>query len=449
MELTQKQHQAMNAFQLESVHLLQMDAVELDRRLQELSLENPMLDYEPAGPPEWADLRERYGWEGSRGGRAEDERGPWDVPGGDDPADETLAVFLERQFPSLGAGGEELRLLRLLAASLDEAGYFREPIGELAAAAGVPAPKLAAALSLLQSLEPAGIGARDLGECLALQLKRRGGPAYAVEIAARGLPLLAEGRDRELARRCGIDEAQVAEARRLIRQMDPRPGDACKRRGETVYLLPDVLVERVGDELVPVLPEGHARLRINEQYRELLHGTEDESVRRYLTDKKREAELVLRSVRRRGSTLLRCAEGILRKQRNFFKVGESALRPYSMRELGEEIGLHFSTVSRAVHAKYLQCDRGTYPFTYFFTASAAQGGCDVGSAAAKAILRRIIDEEDTPLSDRALSERMAARGCPLSRRTVAKYRMELGIPDRDARRYQKGQTNASAPYPEV
>lgn len=222
----------------------------------------------------------------------------------------------------------------------------------------------------------------------------------------------------------------------VIQSLQPRPAAPFQRREQAQYLLPDVFVEEKNGELAVCTCRSESpAFHINGYYRELLSSSDDREIRAYLAAKLRQAEDILRAVAQRESTLLRCAQIIACRQSAFFRLGPSALRPLRMADVARELGVHESTVSRTAHQKYLQCSQGMYPLSYFFSRSTAPAG-ELSRVAAQTLLRQLIDSEDPchPLSDQKLSELMARRGSPISRRTAAKYREELGIPSAAGRK---------------
>lgn len=350
--------------------------------------------------------------------------------------EETLVSFLSRQLDRLRLEESAARLVRYLIYCLDDDGYLRTPLAELSRHGAIPLPKLEEALAVLKTLEPAGVGAAELWECLALQLERIGETGPALTIVRDHLEALAKRHDRAIAAKLNITPAQVEEARRTIRELDPRPGSVFQRTEQVFYIQPDLTVEEQEGRLTVKSTRGERPpFRLSRYYQKLLKQSEDREVRDYLSEKLRQAENVLWAADQRGSTLLRCAQVIVERQSDFFRFGPEALRPLRMGEVAQELGLHESTVSRAVREKYLQCPQGLYPLSWFFTRSAGTGEGVSGTAARKLLLR-LIDGEDKakPLSDQQLSEHMAREGCPISRRTVAKYREELGIPSASGRK---------------
>ena len=306
-----------------------------------------------------------------------------------------------------------------------------------------PLSRMERALEVLQSLEPAGVAARDLSECLRLQLLRlRPVDKLALTIATDHLDALAKHHYGYIARQLGADQEAVERSCRLIRTLNPRPASGFESPEHVVYITPDVIATVrggrlelvVNDRIVPVLG-------ISAYYIRMLKAGDAPEVREYLTEKVRQAKYLLQAVEQRKSTLLACARCIAEIQQDFFRKGAGSLVPMSLQDVARRVGIHESTVSRAVGNKYLQCPSGLYPFRVFF--SRGLGGETGGKAspdAAKALLKELIQQEDKarPLSDQKLCGCMAARGCAISRRTVAKYRGELQIPGMSQRRTRGG-----------
>lgn len=446
MELLQKQVQQLDQRQIQRLEMLQMSALELRDYLQELSQENPVVDLnDPPAPSE--DVREdprlqHLRWLADTDRQNRYYQGLWEYE--DDPIarigvsgglEETLPQFLSRQLDRLRLDGDAARTVEFLASCLDGDGYLRPPLNELARDSGIPLPLLERGLAVLRTLEPAGVGADSLSQCLALQLERAGVDGPALPIVREYLEPLARCRYRFIADRLGVSVDEVRAALKTIRELDPRPGAVFDQPGQTPYVYPDVFVEEVDGHFTARTRAGERpAFQINGYYKELLANSGQPEVKDYLRKKVQAAQDVLNAIAQRRDTLLRCAQAIVDRQEDFFRRGEQALRPLRMADVADAVGVHESTVSRAVREKYLQCQRGVYPLGYFFSRGGA--GEDMGAAAAKAALRRLIDGEDKahPLSDQKLCEALAAEGCPISRRTVAKYRDELSIPGASGRR---------------
>ena len=447
MELQQTQTQKLSQRQLYSVELLRLSTLELEGYVRELAQENPLVELEEAPPPSqgegkddllarlrWLEDNDRQNWFYQK--FSDEELDPLSRVGTSGGLEETLVSFLSRQLDRLRLEEGEARLVRYLIYCLDDDGYLRTPLAELSRHGAIPLPRLEGALATLKTMEPAGVGAAELSECLALQLERIGETGPALAIVQDHLETLAKRHDRAIAAKLSITPAQVEKARRTIRELDPRPGAVFQRTEQVFYIQPDLIVEEQEGQLVVKPARGERPpFRVSRYYQKMLKQSEDKEVREYLTEKLRQAENVLWAARQRGSTLLRCAQVIVERQREFFHSGPETMRPLRMGEVAQELGLHESTVSRAVREKYLQCPQGLYPLSWFFTRSAGAGEGVSGTAARKLVLR-LIDGEDKgkPLSDQQLCERMAREGCPISRRTVAKYREELGIPSASGRK---------------
>ena len=442
MELQQTQTQKLSQRQLYSVELLRLSTLELEGYVRELAQENPLVELEEAPPPSqgegkddllarlrWLEDNDRQNWFYQK--FSDEELDPLTRVGTGGGLEETLVSFLSRQLDRLRLEESAARLVRYLIYCLDDDGYLRTPLAELSRHGAIPLPYM-----VLKTLEPAGVGAAELWECLALQLERIGETGPALTIVQDHLEALAKRHDRAIAAKLNITPAQVEEARRTIRELDPRPGSVFQRTEQVFYIQPDLTVEEQEGRLTVKSTRGERPpFRLSRYYQKLLKQSEDREVRDYLNEKLRQAENVLWAADQRGSTLLRCAQVIVERQSDFFRFGPEALRPLRMGEVAQELGLHESTVSRAVREKYLQCPQGLYPLSWFFTRSAGAGEGVSGTAARKLLLR-LIDGEDKakPLSDQQLSEHMAREGCPISRRTVAKYREELGIPSASGRK---------------
>ena len=448
MELSQVQTQQLNHQQLMGLKVLQMGTMELEQYLRELTQENPLVDLEPEAPaPEKEDELLRYlQWLEDNDHQnfycnqlSEEELDPLSRVGTDGGLEETLFRFLSRQLYSMDLEEETAETVRYLASCLDERGYLTVSLDELAQSGRIPLSPLQRAQDIIRGLEPAGVGAENLSQCLELQLKRIHEEGPALDIVRHHLEALARRHYAAIASRLSLPIEEVKAAAALIRELDPRPGAVFDRAEQTPYILPDLFVEEKGGRYAARLRRpGRPPFQINGYYRSLLAQSQDPQVADYLRDKLHQAEGVLRAVTQRESTLLRCAQAIVDAQTGFLRQGPQALRPMTMAETAERLELHESTVSRAVRDKYIQCPQGTYPLSYFFSrsATAKKDGSQVGGTAARLMLKQLIDQEDprSPLSDQKLSGLMTQAGCPISRRTVAKYRGEMNIPDMPGRK---------------
>src|SRR6187551_606591 len=385
--------------------------------------------------------RDRDTGDWSASGGAGGEEGPGiDERGGDDP---TLAEHLDAQ---VGAVTEDPRVLfvaRHLIGLLDEAGYLATPLREVAADLEVPFACAEEALAVVQSLDPTGVGARTLAECLALQAKEadRYDPCMARLID--NLELVARGEFARLKRMCDVDDEDFVEMLGELRSYDPKPGLRIGG-GERAPVVPDILVTGSGASGWDIaLNEATLpRLVVNRSYYvELREGCIDKASKSWLSEKLADAKQLIKALDQRQKTILKVAAEIVKQQEGFFRQGVSQLKPLTLRAVAEAVSLHESTVSRVTSNKYLNCKRGTFELKYFFTSgvASADGEGAVSAEAVKAQIRALCDAEDPGdiLSDDQLVDLLREKGFDLARRTVAKYREAIGIGSSVQRRRQK------------
>lgn len=453
LELTQKQKQILAPQMIQCMEILQMTSQELLECMEKAIQENPVLEMQEHydGPEEAADPRDELAWLESTDPQNRDYYRQDSAEAADRlrrcaarEEQETLYQHLLAQLEGLGLEERTAACARGLAASLDQNGWLDEDVDSLARELGFPEEVAAGALAAVQSLEPAGVGARSLSECLQLQLRRRDPvDELAVRIAGEHLDALSKCRYGAIARALKAGQGQVCRACDLIRTLDPRPGlRFAAGREEAAYITPDVIVVNTSGRFEVLLNDRFfPTLTISAYYSRLLRGCDDDQVREYLAGKVRQAKWLMRAVDQRRSTLMACASCLVEAQEDFFRLGPGNLNPLSLADVADRIGVHESTVSRAVSGKYLQCAMGTYPLGYFFSRRLGRGeeGGVSSADGAKALLKRMIDQEDRrrPLSDEKLCQLMGREGCALSRRTVAKYRDELGIPSTAGRRLRE------------
>lgn len=445
LKMEQKQAQILSPQMIQSMQVLQMNVQELREYIEQAVIENPMLElYDQTDDPRPAPgAAEELVWLAS----SDWQNASYYHQDSEDTAYDPLSHFAQTadgedelnryilsQFLGMDLEPEVMEAIRFLLSQLDEKGWLRGDTAAFSSLSGIPEDIMARALTELQSAEPAGVGARNLSECLQLQIERWAGDHWLVKaIAEHHLPDLARGRYRRIAQALNAPEDEVRSTCDFLRTLNPRPSMGFASHGHLAYIVPDVeIMERQGHfELV--MNDGLTpQLTMNAYYLDLLQHTEDETVRTYLTQKADQARAVLSNIERRRGTFLRCARYMAERQEEFFRLGPRYLAPLSMEQTAEHLELHVSTVSRAVRDKYMQCRWGVYPLSYLFSRSI--GEKEVSSEAAKKLLKDLIGEEDKPLSDQKLCDEMARRGCPISRRTVAKYREELNIPAAAARK---------------
>lgn len=447
LTLNTEQRQVLSQKMIQSATILEMAAQELEAYLAEQEMENPVLELERREVEErdreqmeklrWLrthDEQNRYLYSRQA---AEKEQSPAWERGTD--AGETLAEHLWEQLMYRSYTEEELRVLRYICHSLDGDGYFREGVAQLAERFAIPEERAAALLEEIRTLEPAGVGAHDLADCLALQIRAAGQLTKPLERLVRNhLEDLARNRMRELSKALGLSLEETLRACELVRSLDPKPGAAYGQATELPYIIPDVLVVWRNGALELHLNETlYPEIGANLYYVSLCEQTKDGEVRAYLLDKIRRVEWLRECVSRRNTTLLAVTEELLRRQEAFFWEGPTALGPLSLAEVAQALGVHESTVSRAVREKYLQCAFGVFPMSHFFArAQTGAAGERVATQEVWRELRALIDGEDRkkPYSDQTLVKLLEEKGYVLSRRTVAKYREILCIPGSSVRK---------------
>ncbi|QHI98674.1 RNA polymerase factor sigma-54 [Xylophilus rhododendri] len=380
--------------------------------------------------------------------------------GGDEAVDatelarsqESLTAHLHRQALSLRLSPEDSAALRFLIESLNDDGYLEDSLPSLALGLAGPdeeqseeveelVQRFTMALRLLQHLEPAGVGARDLRECLTLQLKALRGagtvpPALvdaALAICAQPMELLARRDVKRLVTACGVEDELVRAAMGLIARLEPKPG----RRFVDVernIVIPDVLVQKIGRGPQPrfrvqLNPDVMPRLKVHDIYASALKQHKGEGSAA-LQQRLQEARWFIKNIQQRFDTILRVSNAIVERQKNFFVHGELAMRPLVLREIADELGLHESTISRVTTAKYMSTPFGTFELKYFFgSALGTETGGNASSTAVRALIKQFVSSEDLrkPLSDSQISDMLKEQGIECARRTVAKYRDALRI----------------------
>jgi RNA polymerase sigma-54 factor len=459
----------------QAIQLLQLSNLELDSFIAEELSKNPLLEARSDEPDEQSagdfagdetdsdEAPDDPGADDLIRGAADDDR-PLDVDwqsealetdsfadvvtsgGGEEAFDfdrvqysaASLAEYLIDQLH--GASGDIGDLARVIAETLDETGYLTVELEQVAELTGAPLAKVEAALELVQGLDPPGVGARSLAECLALQAKAadRYDPAMARLID--NLELLSKGRTQDLKRICGVDDEDLADMVRELRAYDPKPG--CRfSGGAAAEVTPDVFVRRTragfGVELnQQTLP----RLLVNRRYyQELKSGPQNKASRAWLSECLQSANWLVKALDQRARTIVKVVSEIVTRQHGFFERGVAAMKPMTLREVAEAIGMHESTVSRVTSNKYLLCDRGLYELKYFFGSGVASAEGEGGAAAeaVKAGIRELIDAETEILSDDAIAGLLKGKGFDVARRTVGKYREAMGIGSSIQRRRQR------------
>jgi len=450
MGLRLKQQLTLTPRLQQSVKLLQLSALECVQELHQAIAQNPFLE-ESAESAEAADPRaerEESAEEGSRadldfsssggGGGSGEETPDW-TEWTASPA--TLHDSLRDQLLLLGLTERDHVLANLIVDALDDDGFLRLPLEDFAALAPGAAPgEIETALRIVQTLEPSGIAARSIGECLALQLEAMDrdtpGRNIALDVVQNRLSLMAARDNTRLLDALGCSAEELRLAMELIRSLDPRPGSKVGTF-EPRAIVPDVIVRKEKKRWVVTVNSAiYPRIRVNQQYADYFRQARDGETA-LLAQHLQEARWLVRNLEQRFLTIQRVAEAVVARQRNFFEYGDLAMRPLTLREIADELGLHESTVSRATSHKFMATPRGVVAFKRFFSrqlATTSGGSCS--ATAIRALLREFIAAEDrrNPLSDVQLTELLADRGVKVARRTVTKYRRSMQLPAVDFRR---------------
>ncbi len=328
----------------------------------------------------------------------------------------------------------------MLIENIDENGYLTTTADQVAMDLGMSAENVENVLCTIQTFEPLGVGARNLKECLQIQIREDENKNPHVEkIIEDYLEDVANNRLLKISKELDIDLKEVQQICDYIKTLEPKPGRCFNSGGDRVkYITPDATIEFIDGEYIILLNDVTGpRLNINNFYRELMRQEQDTNATEFLTEKLNSAMWIIRSIEQRRITIYKVVESILKFQIDFFNIGEKGLKPLTLKEVADDIGVHESTVSRATNGKYVQTPRGLYELKFFFSSglSSNKGG-DVSSTSIKSVIKDIIEGENIrkPYSDQQISDILKEKGISISRRTVAKYRDELEIPSSSMRR---------------
>ncbi len=352
---------------------------------------------------------------------------------------ESLQEHLLEQLGLVELSAADQRTGELIVGSINEDGYLTAPVEELSQSTGVSVQRMSELLRVVREFDPPGIGARDLRECLLLQLERLGkGDGLPARIVQNHLDHLAAHKFPEIARalRVGVEAVQSAAA--FISTLTPKPGQAYNT-DTSPYITPEVVVHKDGERYVVILNDDDLpHLRISKHYRQLMDDkATPANVKQYIAEKVRSSAFLIRSLHQRQHTIYRIASEIVREQQAFFEHGVSRLRPLTMAQVAAAVGLHETTISRAVAGKHMQTPAGIFEMKYFFTSGLSAGnGQTISNKAAQDVIAALVAEENAskPISDQAIQKRLNAQGITVARRTIAKYRQILKIPSSHLRK---------------
>lgn len=468
LQLRLTQHLALTPQLQQSIRLLQLSTLELNQEIDRFLQDNPMLEREdlegdtppygqaaeagvtdaPAEPQQEAEPEFASGTDGATldwltEGNGHGPRGDDEEPDYQEfqAASTSLREHLTAQLALTPLSERDRALVRFLIEALDDDGYMTQALEELLALLPaeleVDIDDLQIALKHLQNFDPPGIGARSCQECLCLQLSNLP-PApvrdLALVVVRQCLDQLAARDFARIKKTTGCDDEALRDAQALIRSLNPRPG-AQYSQTDTRYVVADVIVKKLRNGWHCTLnPDAMPKLRINRLYADILQNQRGNGS---LASHLQEAKWLIKNVQQRFDTILRVSQAIVDRQRQFFEYGEVAMRPLTLREIAEQLGLHESTISRVTTQKFMATPRGIFELKYFFgshVATEAGGACS--ATAIRALIRQLVGAEDTrkPLSDAKIAEILGQQGIVVARRTIAKYREALSIPPANLRK---------------
>jgi RNA polymerase sigma-54 factor len=441
----------------QAIRLLQLPILDLNAQIQEALEENIMLEMEdlPDVPSTSAEstaevetIKADELWQSRSTERIQD--GGWNGEGRPitefaDESGQTLRDHLLWQIEMEHFTPREVVIGESIVDSINDDGYLKAELDDIFASLDEEPPatekEIERTLTKIQRLDPIGVGARSLSECIILQLSqldwKTPGLQLAIEIASDHLDLVATRDYGELRRSLRITEDDLHDALSLIRGCNPRPGTAVSSSAAE-YVIPDVFVRKVDNRWqVEISPTGVPRLSVNQQYAKLLRGSGEHAV---LKSQLQEARWLIRSLEIRNETLLKVATSIVARQTSFLEHGDEAMKPMVLRDVAEEIGMHESTISRVTTNKYMHTPRGVFEFKYFFSSHlSSESGEDQSSTSVRAKIRKLIGAENPakPLSDSKITNLLKDEGISVARRTVAKYREAMNIPSSSDRRVRE------------
>jgi RNA polymerase sigma-54 factor len=347
-------------------------------------------------------------------------------------ASTSLQEMLLEQARESGLPEGSWPIVEVLIGNIDDYGYLKTPVEEVAFSTNSTPEKVLEVLKVIQTFDPPGVGARDLRECLLLQMERAGHQnTLEYRIVNEFMEALGKRRIPEIARGTDTSIDEVQEALERIARLEPRPGRAFLPDNDQ-YVLPEVFVQKVGDEYTVTTNNEHIpHLRISNTYKDLMaQGQNSPEVKNYIREKIRAGKFLIKSLHQRQQTILNIAREIVNRQREFMEKGVAALKPLTMVQVAEVVGVHETTVSRAVSGKYMQTPQGIFEMKYFFTAGIqTSNGDGMSNTSVKDMIAEIFKKEDPtkPLSDQEVVKMLQEKGIVIARRTVAKYRTELNI----------------------
>lgn len=448
--LEQSQKLIMTPELRQAIQLLQYNSLELNDYLKNEMEENPLLEMENPNNeieelqeiPEdkeidWKELAEKYDDYSYKTPRDKNQE-EYNYEAFTTYT-KTLKEYLLDQLNLTVLGDKEYLIGDYIIQNIDENGYLEADIDEIANMTKSKETDVEEVLKIIQSFEPLGVGARDLKECLLIQIKEKNEiDPTIVKIVEEYLDDLACNRMIKIAKELDIELFRMQEVCDYIKTLEPKPGRAFSDSGEHVkFIIADATIEEVEGEFVIIINDiTGPKLNINSFYRDLLKNSSDDEAKNFLSEKLDSAIWIIKSIEQRKQTIYKVVESILKYQIDFFRHGEKGLIPLTLKEVAHDIGMHESTISRATNGKYVQTPRGIFELKYFFTTGLPGSSGDISSTSIKSSIKKMIEDENTnkPLSDQLIADKLEELGASISRRTVAKYRDELNIPSSSKRK---------------
>ncbi|MBQ1215503.1 MAG: RNA polymerase factor sigma-54 [Firmicutes bacterium] len=452
LTIEQAQKLVMTPELIQAIQILQFNTQELEAYVDEQVLVNPILEIDPQlQEPETTQLERtkagesEFDWAEHFKEREYDDISykEWQYRQNQDTAEYSFEQFIstdvsltenlmvQLQFVPLKKG--ERLAAKYIIEALDENGYLTQPLEEVGEQFRLTEGRMEEILAIIQGFDPIGVGARDLKECLKIQLRHQGNDdELMLQVVDDHLEDIANNRLSNIARALTITIREAQEISDVIRKLEPKPGRQFAGFTETRYVIPDVTVEKVdGDYVVLVNESSTPRLTLSPYYQKMLAESDKESnISQFLTGRLNSAVWLIRSIEQRKQTIFNVVSAVVKYQKDFFDYGPKYLKTLTLKQIADEVGIHESTVSRSINGKYMQSPRGIFEIKYFFTSGVnGSSGEGIASQSIKALIREIVDNEDprAPKSDQAMVEILKEKGIDISRRTVAKYRDEMHV----------------------
>lgn len=433
LQLTQSQKLVMTTQLKQSLVILNMSKLELDEEIKREAEDNPLLDVEKSGEINWEEYIKDIEKSNYR------DRGEINYNPDNDVNLENMVKYSSNIYEHLllqislyKLKEEEREICEYIIECLDEDGYLRIDDKEIINTLGIDRDTFEDCLANIQQLEPNGVGARDISECLIIQMHNLGIYNEILEsIVSNDLRLIASNKYKEISKKYHLSLDKCINLIGIIKNLDPKPGRTCSVE-KSVYIQPDVIVEKIDDEFIVYLNEKDSyKIKINNYYKEILKNSQsDENAKEFIKERLNSATGLMKNIESRKNTVLRIANEIVNAQQDFLRKGVKYIKPLKMKDIAEKLEFHESTISRGVNGKYMLTPFGVYEFKYFFSSAIeTQDEGMTSSTSIKKIIQETIKSENKkkPLSDDNISKILKEQGINVARRTVAKYREELGI----------------------